>query len=58
MNWDRTEWYLFILAALSMALIYYVAFVNIENSSFTGLRNIVYAVTGRNAAGQFQAPFK
>lgn len=54
---QKSEWYLFVLAAFTLSLIYYVAFRSNAGAIFGGFTSLVGGVMGRNASGAFQAPF-
>jgi hypothetical protein len=57
MVFQKTEWYLFILAAFTLSLVYYVAFSKNVGTIFGGTSSLIGQVMGRNASGAFQAPF-
>jgi hypothetical protein len=51
MDFSKTEWYLFILAAILIAAVYYVG-VKTDIQAFSNAFNTGFnVITGRNAAG-------
>ena len=54
---EKTEWYIVILAALTMALIYNVAAGNLINTGSGAVNSLLNTVMGRNSSGTFQKPF-
>lgn len=51
---DKITWYLFLLAAILIAAVYYVG-VRTDVGAFSAAFNSGYnVITGRNAAGAFQ----
>lgn len=57
MRFDKTEWYVFGLAALTMALIYNVAAGNLIKSGVGGFQGVFNTIMGRSSTGVFQRPF-
>lgn len=57
MRWEKTEWYIFILAVLTVTLIYYVAFDKNVNAVSTATNSLLGKVMGQTGAGVFQKPF-
>lgn len=57
MRFEKTEWYIVILAAFTLSLIYYVAFSKNLQTGFTGVNSLLGKVMGQDASGKFQAPF-
>jgi hypothetical protein len=52
---DDTIRYIFLLSALLILVAYFVGAATDTNSLANGLVKLTYAVTGRNAQGQFAA---
>jgi hypothetical protein len=57
MQWMKTEWYLFVIAAFAMSLIYYVALDNNVKTIGGVGTSILGKVMGQNSQGVFQKPF-
>jgi hypothetical protein len=57
MQWMKTEWYLFVIAAFAMSLVYYVAFDKNLSTAGGVATSLFSKVMGQNAQGQFQKPF-
>lgn len=54
MDFSKIEWYIFFLAAMLIAVVYFVG-VKTDAAAFSSLFvNAINVVTGRNSAGQFQ----
>lgn len=52
---EKTEFYIFVLSALLIAVVYYVG-VKTDAAAFSGALNSgINTITGRNLSGQFQA---
>ncbi len=57
MRFDKTEWYIFGFAALTMALIYNVAARNLLNGGLATFQGAFNTIMGRTGNGTFQRPF-
>ena len=54
-EFDRTVRYLFILAFVLIAVAYWAGSTKVLGALFSGTTALDYAVTGRNASGNFAA---
>lgn len=57
MQWSKTEWYIFVFAAFTMSLIYFVAFDKNVGAIVGAGNSLLGKIMGQNAAGNFQKPF-
>lgn len=54
---EKTEWYIVVLAALTMALIYNKAGVNLVQGVSGAVNSTLRTVMGQTPQGAFQKPF-
>ena len=54
---SKSEFYLFVLAAITLALVYNVAASNLLKSGSGAANSLLAKVLGQNSAGNFQKPF-
>jgi hypothetical protein len=51
---SKTEWYIFILAALTLSLVYYVGLKSDAGALQTAFTGAMDTIMGRNSSGVFQ----